>query len=327
MYLANSSSFIIGPLSVVTLHEFVLRQVEKYTLRHWQLSPFVPPWLYIGTYRTFFHPLRTFPGPFKARLSKWWSIKQTLDSSRRLHRTQQQMQKQYGDFVRTNTIPALYGVQSKITKRHFYDLLEKPLHLNRDKQLHRRRRRVWDNAFKASLLDNKKNTKPNFTSHLIKSTSNGPKGRVLLYIESRLIISAGSETVITAMVFIFIHLATNPKHLRAVCEEFRADASTYNCQQSLPVLDAIINESMRMWPSVFFAQQRVIPPEGLNINGRFIPGNMIVQILPFALHRDPRNFVKPDEFIPEQWLDQPQLIPQKYAFFPFMAGLYSCTGH
>jgi hypothetical protein len=132
-------------------------------------------WLWIGAYRAFLHPLRDYPGPFAAGLSKWWTTKQAWGSNLHLHRIQQQLQKEYGDYVRTGTslamceryvlinsgpreltifdvdaISAIYGVQSKMTKGPFYDIMEKSLHLNRDKQFHRQRRRIWDNAFKNS---------------------------------------------------------------------------------------------------------------------------------------------------------------------------------
>jgi cytochrome P450 len=158
---------------------------------------------------------------------------------------------------------------------------------------------------------------------------NTPKdaaGRELLYGEARLIITAGGETTSTALTFVFIHLATHPHYMQALRKEFRDNAATYSCERPLPPLDAVINESMRVWPSVFAAAPRITPPEGLTINGHFIPGGMVVQLPPFALARDPRHFVKPDEFIPERWLDKPELIIRKEAFMPFMTGPYNCAG-
>jgi cytochrome P450 len=163
-------------------------------------------------------------------------------------------------------------------------------------------------------------------SYLISNTSNNAAGHALLYGESRLIISAGGETTSSALTFIFMHLATHPEYMYALRKEFRTNESTYHCQRPLLLLDAIINESMRLWPSVFFPAQRVTPPEGLSVNGHFIPGDMIVQIPSFALYRDPRNFIKPDEFIPERWIDKKELVLRKDAFMPFMTGPYSCAG-
>jgi len=48
-----------------------------------------------------------------------------------------------------DAISTILGVQSKTSKGPLYDIMEKSLHLNRDKQFHRQRRRIWDNAFKA----------------------------------------------------------------------------------------------------------------------------------------------------------------------------------
>jgi len=41
---------------------------------------------------------------------------------------------------------------------------------------------------------------------------------------------------------------------------------------------------------------------------------------------DKRAFVKPNDFIPERWSSQPELILRRDAFFPFSYGAYSCAG-
>ena len=171
-----------------------------------------------------------------------------------------------------------------------------------------------------------KNARPDLVSHLINATPDNALGRELLYGESRLIISAGSETTSSALTFIFMHLATHTSYMHAIRNEHRENAASYHCQRPLPLLDAVIQESMRLWPSVFFASQRVTPPEGLTINGRFIPGNMIIQVPPFPMNRDARNFAQPDEFIPERWTSRPELVLNKSAFYPFSTGPYNCVG-
>jgi cytochrome P450 len=163
-------------------------------------------------------------------------------------------------------------------------------------------------------------------SHIIENTPKNHAGRSLLYGESRLIITAGSDTTASALTFAFVFLATHPEYLHALREEFRSDLANYSCERPRPLVDAVVTEAMRLWPPVFFASPRVTPPEGLTINGRFIPGNVIVQISPFVLHRDPRNFVHPDEFIPERWTTKPELVLNKEAYFPFLTGPYMCAG-
>ena len=119
---------------------------------------FVPLCVCIISYRAFFHPLRNVPGPVGARLSKWWTVKQVWDSNWHWHRIQQDMQVQYGDYVRTGpreitifdpaAVQPLLGYKSLTTKGPFYDVMETSLHLNRDKVFHRQRRKIWDIAMK-----------------------------------------------------------------------------------------------------------------------------------------------------------------------------------
>lgn len=119
------SVFLFVPLSAVVLHEFVLKRIEvdhlslhiiiTSSIAYWVLvyqtsfaaatavnaAFWVPLFLYIGAYRVFFHPLQDFPGPRWARLSKLWTVKQTWDSRFHWYEVQQQLQKEYGDYVRT----------------------------------------------------------------------------------------------------------------------------------------------------------------------------------------------------------------------------------
>lgn len=57
------------------------------------------------TYRAFLHPLRHFPGPFGARLSKFWAVRQTLRSGLRWYLVDAALHGRYGDYVRTGEEP------------------------------------------------------------------------------------------------------------------------------------------------------------------------------------------------------------------------------
>jgi cytochrome P450 len=52
-----------------------------------------------------------------------------------------------------------------------------------------------------------------------------------------------------------------------------------------PCLLSIINETLRLYPPVPSGLQRITPPEGATIAGRYVPGNMIVTTPTYALHR------------------------------------------
>lgn len=70
---------------------------------------------------------------------------------------------------------------------------------------------------------------------------------------------------------------------------------------------------------------RVTPPQGLQIDEVWIPGDTIVVIPQWVIHRDERYFLRALEFLPERWLaEKGRLIKDERAFFPFQIGEH-CT--
>ena len=63
------------------------------------------------------------------------------------------------------------------------------------------------------------------------------------------------------------------------------DISDYSALQSLPYLNSLINETLRLHPAVPTGGLRNTPPEGITIAGRYIPGNITVAIPQYSLHR------------------------------------------
>lgn len=89
------------------------------------------------------------------------------------------------------------------------------------------------------------------------------------------------------MTFLFVQLALHPEwvqHLREEMDPIFA-TSNYECTRTYPVLDAVINESMRLHPAVFFGSQRETPPQGMRIGETYIPGNTIISIPSYQLGR------------------------------------------
>lgn len=58
----------------------------------------------ILSYRTFFHSLRAFPGPFMARTTKLWNVLRIVGSTN--FALMEEMHDTYGDFVRTGKCTA-----------------------------------------------------------------------------------------------------------------------------------------------------------------------------------------------------------------------------
>lgn len=113
-------------------------------------------------YRSLFHSLNKFPGPFGARISKFWLSAQLKDAD--AFRQIYKLHKEHGDFVRVGpsdlsithpkAVTAIYGQGSKCTKAAFYDLSKPMVSLQtlRVRALHDQRRRVWSPAFSDKAL-------------------------------------------------------------------------------------------------------------------------------------------------------------------------------
>lgn len=135
------------------------------------------------------------------------------------------------------------------------------------------------------------------------------------------------------MTGIIYYLLIHPQYQSKLHEEFRAaeQGHTENTLDSqilakLPMLNGIINETLRLHypgPSGF---PRTTPPEGIRVGDTFIPGNVHVKVPIYTLFRDPRNFDRPDEFIPERWSCRKDLVRRPQAFAPFLVGPYNCVG-
>ncbi|PVH69841.1 cytochrome P450, partial [Cadophora sp. DSE1049] len=147
---------------------------------------------------------------------------------------------------------------------------------------------------------------------------------------ANLIIIAGSDTVSTTLTRTFRLLAMQPsilKKLRMEVDEcLKGDELTVDGVKNLPYLNAVVNESLRLFNPVPMGAHAATRPSGVYVDSTFIPGNIQISVPPIALMTDPRYFAKPDEYVPERWLDWHEGIKDRRAFFPFGYGVHSCVG-
>lgn len=110
-------------------------------------------------------------------------------------------------------------------------------------------------------------------------TSKSRRDRYDLHGDAQLIVVAGSDTVAAALTCTFYELAHDQAHLRALQKQFDALPNLeHENLLHIDLLEAIINESMRLHPPVPSGTQRVTPPEGLAIGDVHIPGGTIVTV-------------------------------------------------
>lgn len=156
-------------------------------------------------------------------------------------------------------------------------------------------------------------------------------------LSARVFIIAGSETTATLLSGAFFLLLTNTKHLerltREVRDAFRAEADiTIQSTASLPFLQAVIQESLRLYPPAPNTFPRTTPEPGQMICGRFVPAGTTVGVHQWSAHRCASNFFMPDTFVPERWMDTDNTSDKRFmadereACQPFSYGPRNCIG-
>jgi len=137
--------------------------------------------------------------------------------------------------------------------------------------------------------------------------------------------SAGHETVSNALAWTFFLLDQHPEALAALLNELdgtlHGEAPTLEQLRELPLLDAVIKESLRMLPPVSMKMR--IAAEPCELGGYALPKGAIVYYSPFVTHRRPELYEEPDRFQPQRWLT---LKRSTYEYLPFAAGPHRCIG-
>lgn len=135
---------------------------------------------------------------------------------------------------------------------------------------------------------------------------------------------AGHETTASALAWTLLLLAQHP----AVLEELRAElaplaghAPTLAQLPTLPLLEGVLKESMRLFPP-FYWQLRILA-EATELDGAPLPKGGVVAFSSFITHRRPELYPQPDLFLPHRWQN---VNPSPYEYFPFSAGPRMCLG-
>ncbi|KLO97291.1 pisatin demethylase cytochrome P450 [Fusarium fujikuroi] len=143
--------------------------------------------------------------------------------------------------------------------------------------------------------------------------------------DAHLIIIAGSDTTSSSTTCLLHHLVLHPNvlaKLQAEIDEYKNTHDEYDLVSlsKLQYLQACIDESLRLYPVVPSGVPRMTPPEGLQLDDVYIPGDTIIHNPSYTMYRDERCFEKPNEFIPERWTTRPELIKDASVYAPFSTG-------
>ncbi|KAL4810615.1 benzoate 4-monooxygenase cytochrome P450 [Aspergillus unguis] len=172
--------------------------------------------------------------------------------------------------------------------------------------------------------------RPDFFEAILRQ----PEGKGMTFPEllsnSAILVLAGSETTATFLSGVTYLLLTNPDKLQRLTDEVRhafrsVDEITIEKTSRLSYLQAVIEEGLRFYPPVAIALPRQVHAGGAQIDGGFVPEGTSVGVTHYAAYHSAANFEKPDEFLPERFLD-PSYHDNRDVFQAFSVGPRNCIG-
>jgi Cytochrome P450 len=148
---------------------------------------------------------------------------------------------------------------------------------------------------------------------------------------------AGEETTAETLTYLIWQISRpGYEHiqdkLRAELKTIEYDSTgmpSLRAADKLPYLDAVIKETLRVYPSIPMSEPRVVPPKGTMIYGYEIPGGAICSLQSYTENRDSRVFPDPDKFDPERWMldhESEKYKEMNRTMWTFSAGGRMCIG-
>ncbi|KAG0435988.1 hypothetical protein HPB47_018206 [Ixodes persulcatus] len=145
------------------------------------------------------------------------------------------------------------------------------------------------------------------------------------------IVSAGTDTITTCMCFTLHYLGLYPdaqaKAHQELDEIFGDDTDceiTATHIRQMKYIECCLKESLRLYPS-FPVIGRVLD-EDVTMEGHVIPKGVMCFISIYSLHRNPKYFKDPEEFIPERFLSEEIKTRHPFSYIPFSGGSKNCLG-
>jgi cytochrome P450 len=81
--------------------------------------------------------------------------------------------------------------------------------------------------------------------------------------------------------------------------------------RNLPYLQACISEGVRMYPAITQLRERVVPPEGDNLHGMYVPGGTFVALNGQSSQSDPIYGSDLETYQPERWMTDDTVLLAK----------------
>ncbi|XP_029848209.2 cytochrome P450 4V2-like [Ixodes scapularis] len=145
------------------------------------------------------------------------------------------------------------------------------------------------------------------------------------------IIGAGNDSTTTAMCWTLNLLGHNTDAQAKVHEELDEIFGSNNDGEisaddlrRMKYLECCLKEALRLYPS-FCVIGRLLD-EDLIMDGHRVPKGVTCFVNIYSLHRNPKYFKDPEQFLPERFLSDENKSRHRFSYIPFSGGPKNCIG-
>ncbi|EZA62496.1 Cytochrome P450 6k1 [Ooceraea biroi] len=144
--------------------------------------------------------------------------------------------------------------------------------------------------------------------------------------------SAGSETTAVSVAFLLHQLAVYPDiqtKLRSKILDALSKTNgeiTYDMTMSLPYLEMVVSESLRMYPPLGYLNRIANNTYKMPNSDLVVEKGTPIFISMLGMHFDPEYFPNPNKFDPERFTEENKQNRPSCVYFPFGDGPHMCIG-
>ncbi|KAL6307165.1 cytochrome P450 [Sparassis latifolia] len=154
-----------------------------------------------------------------------------------------------------------------------------------------------------------------------------------LTVEAVGLLVAGSDTTSSSLSTMIFYVARNQNVQKRLQAELDAVAGTdpsilpFVDVKSLPYLEAVINEGLRVLSTIGFGLGRVVPEGGITVLGHTFSAGTEISVPSYSMHHSEEMWgADVEEYRPERRLDAEKQGEMMKAFNPFSLGPRACIG-
>jgi hypothetical protein len=103
-------------------------------------------------------------------------------------------------------------------------------------------------------------------------------------------------------------------------------SNLHRALDTLPLLNAALYETLRLYPPGAAGQPRIAPRGGAKLHGFTLPAGVVTHAAAYSVHRNEAVFKRAEEWIPERWMGEEGKNEATKWFWAFGSGSMGCIG-